>query len=197
MRTMKTILSLVFAGFTATSVLASGNLRVNVLPVNDDLVEVNISNVKMSTFEIDVKNENGDVVFYKETKAPSRSYKRNYDFTRLEDGTYFLTVKVDNELTETKFNIERGKLNVLDVNKSMEPVFIFKNKELKLTYLNFEGEKTKVLVYGNNRDLYYEKELAQDFSQHLGLDFSKASRGSYEVVLTNGFNVYSYNVFVD
>jgi hypothetical protein len=197
MKTMKTIFAVVIAGLIGSSAMASGNLRVNMTSGSKDLAEVEIMNVKMSTFEIEVKDEYGDVIFYKETKAPATNYKRNYDFSRLEDGTYFFTVKIDNEITETKFNIERSQVNVVEEKKMVDPVFVMDNKQLKLSYLNFAQENTKLIVYDRFRNSLYEKDLKSDFVTQHGLDFSKAPRGDYEVVLSSGNSVHSYDVFID
>lgn len=197
MKTMKTILAVVIAGLIGSSAMASGNLRVNIAEGSKNLAEVEIFNVKMSTFEIDVKDAYGETIFYKETQTPATTYKRNYDFSRLEDGTYFFTVKIDNEVKETKFNIERGQVKVVEVKKMVEPVFVMDNKQLKMSYLNFAQEDTKLIVYDRNRNSLYEKDLKSDFVTQHGIDFSKVPRGSYEVVLASGNEVHSYDVFID
>ncbi len=197
MKTMKTVLAIIVAGLVGSSAMASGNLKVNIASGSKELAEVTISNVTMSTFEIDVKDVNGDVVFYKETKAPATSYKRNYDFSRLEDGTYFFTVKIDNESTETEFNIKKGMVNVVSEIKKVDPVFVFANKQLKLSYLNFAGENTSLIVYDNLRKPLYEKDLKSDFVTQHGIDFSKTPRGNYEVILSSGNEVHSYDVYID
>jgi hypothetical protein len=172
-------------------------LKVNIASGNNESTEVEISNVKMSQFEIEVMSENGDVVFYKETKAPATNYKRNYDFSRLEDGTYFFTVRIDNESTKTKFDIERGQVNIVEEEKMVDPVFVFENKELKLSYLNFNGDNTTLIVYDSSRSQLYEKDLKSDFVTQHGIDFSKTPKGTYEVVLSSGNEVHSYDVFID
>jgi len=197
MKTMKTILAVVVAGLIGTSAMASGNLRVNIAPGMNERTEVEISNVKMSTFKIDVTDESGEVIFTKETKSPANNYKRSYDFSRLEDGTYFFTVKVDNETTETKFDIERGKMTVIEERKMLDPVFLMDNKQLKLSYLNFEKESTKLYIYDKSRNPVYEKDLKSEFVMQHGVDFSKAPRGNYEVVLSSGNSLHSYDVFID
>lgn len=197
MKTMISFFAVVIAVLIAGGAVASGNLSVNIASGSKDMTAVDISNLKMSTFEIEVKNDMGDVVFYKETKAPSTSYKKSYDFSRLEDGTYFFTVKIDNESHETKFEINNGQLSVIEEKKMVDPVFAFENKELKLTYLNFSGENTSLLVYDSRRNQLYEKDLKSDFATHHGIDFSKAPKGNYEVVLSSGNEVHSYDVFID
>jgi hypothetical protein len=197
MKTMKSFFAVVIAVLIASGAIASGNLRVNIASGSKDMAAVDISNIKMSTFEIEVTDNNGEVVFYKETKAPATSYKRNYDFSRLEDGTYFFTVKIDNESTETKFEIENGQVNVMEEKKMVDPVFVFDNKQLKLSYLNFNGDNTILVVYDSSRSQLYEKDLKSDFVTQHGIDFSKTPRGNYEVVLSSGNEVHSYDVFID
>jgi hypothetical protein len=197
MKTMKTILAVVIAGLIGNSAMASGNLRVNIAEGSKNLAEVEIFNVQMSTFEIDVKDAYGEIVFYKETQTPATTYKRNYDFSRLEDGTYFFTVKINNEFKETKFNIDRGQVKVVEAKKMVDPVFVMDNKQLKMSYLNFAQEDTKLIVYDRNRNSLYEKDLNSNFVTQHGIDFSKVPRGSYEVVLASGNEVHSYDVFID
>ena len=197
MKAFKTILAVVITGFIGSNVIASGNLKVNMTPGSKNLAEVEIFNVVMSTFEIDVKNEYGEIIFYKETVAPATNYKRSYDFSRLEDGNYYFTVRIDKETTETKFNIKRGQVNVVDEKKMVDPVFVMDNKHLKLSYLNFNEENTRLIVYDRNRNSLYEKDLDSNFVTQHGLDFSKAPRGTYEVVLSSGNSVHSYDVFID
>jgi len=197
MKTMKNLFALAIAVLIVNGAMASGNLRVNIASGNNEFAEVEISNVAMSTFEIDVKDENGDIVFYKETQAPASNYKRNYDFSNLEDGNYYFTVKIENESTETKFNINSGELTVFEEKKMVDPVFMFENNELKLTYLNFSEENTSLIVYDSSRNQLYEKDLKSNFVNHHGIDFSKVAKGNYEVVLSSGNDIHSYDVFID
>jgi hypothetical protein len=81
--------------------------------------------------------------------------------------------------------------------KMVDPVFVMDNKQLKLSYLNFAQENTKLIVYDRLRNSLYEKDLKSDFVTQHGLDFSKAPRGDYEVVLSSGNSVHSYDVFID
>jgi hypothetical protein len=197
MKKIKNLFAVVLAVFLYGGVLASGNLRVNVTTLSNDLTEVEILDSKSNVFEIYVKNDQGEVVFSKDTKSPAENYKRVYDFSKLENGTYFLTVAIDKESKETKFEMVNGKMNVVKQKKAVDPVFIFDNNQLKLSYLNFEGENTNLTIYDNKRNVVYQKNLSSDFVTHHGLDFSKSARGSYQAILSSGLEYYSYNIVVD
>ncbi len=79
----------------------------------------------------------------------------------------------------------------------VDPVFVFDNKELKFSYLNFNGDNTTLTVYDSERNLLHEKNLKSDFVTQHGVNFSKAPRGTYEVVLSSGNEVHSYDVSID
>lgn len=194
---MKTIFAALVLLFVSVGVSASGNLKVNLNGANSDMATVKISNTQMSTFEIEVSDESGNVLFTKQTTAPSSIYDRNYDFSALDNGIYFLTVKVANETNETKFSINNGEFKVLEESKTLKPVFSLDDKKLKMTFLNFSAEESTLIVYDDKRNELYTKELSADFNIQHGLDMSKLPKGSYEIVLSTESDLYDYNVLID
>ena len=155
---------------------------------------VEISNLKTSVFQIDVKDEYGEVIFQKKTKIPSTNYKRVYDFSQLDDGIYSMTVKIDRELTEKRLDIRNGQVNVLAEKKVVEPFFMHDNQQFKMLYLNFAGDDVKLYVYDSNRNEIYQKKFTSDFTIHHGLDLSKLPRGNYEFVLSTGNDLFDYRI---
>ena len=129
-------------------VLASGNLKVNVVSNEADLTVVEISNFKMSNFEIEVTDEYGEYLYEMKTKAPVNEFKKRYDFSGLEDGIYWYSVKIDKEKITKKLEIENGKVDVLEISKVVEPFFVQHDDLLKFSILNFQQEDVKLFVYG-------------------------------------------------
>lgn len=189
------MLALIFVSATA---VASGNLKVTLTPGEAEKTIVNVSTTTQSHYSIEMKNQRGDVVFYKETKEPSTSYKKIYDFSNLENGTYTFTVKIDNEMQTKNLDIRFGEVKVLGSRKDAEPFFKFEDNMLKLSYLNFEQEDVKLYLYDRKtNDLVMEKELNSDFAITYGLDFSKVKNGTYDAILAGDYMSYSYEVVVD
>ena len=193
---MKTTTMIIAAILITNFAMATGNLRVSFLPVGSDNARLEITNSNTSQFEIDVKDDNGDVVFFKKTKDLATNYQKMYDFSALEDGFYTLSVKIDNEKNESRFSIERGNVVVLDEKKFAKPYFTFDDNVFKMTYLNFSNDPLKMFVYGD-KGLLKEKNLSKEFAVHEGLDFSKAERGAYRVIVEHGLEMFEYNVNVD
>lgn len=195
MKTMKNSILVLFALLISGSIFASRNLKVNFTGVKSDLAIVEISNVKSSPIEITVKNDVGEVIFSKATQ-PATNYKKNYDFSKLEDGTYYLTVKVDNEINESEFQVERGTLNLVGEKKIVLPYFSFNNNELKMTYLNFSEEKASMIVYDVYGNELYSKRFNNEFNIQHGINLARLPKGSYSVVFSTNDDSYNYSVSV-
>jgi hypothetical protein len=193
MKNLKSILGGAALFLISGAVLAAGNLKVNITPSGNDRAVVEISNVAESIYEIELKNERGEIVFYKRTNAPSISYSQNYNFSILEEGRYHLTVKVNNEKIENTLGISKGQVTVMNQRKEVKPFFTVKENRLELSYLNFELENLKVLVYDNNR-LIFEKELKPEFAVNYAVDFSQLDRGKYDAVLATDNRFFEYQI---
>lgn len=197
MKNVKAVFIVAVLVFISGTVMATGNLKVNVIPGEKNETVVRISNINQSHYEIELENEYGDIVFYKETNSPSTTYSQLYDFSMLDDGKYNFTVKVDNEKEVNTLKIKNGKIEVLNQRKEVEPFFLMKDNRLELSYLNFGKENIKLVVYdGRTHELLYEKKLNSDFAINYGLDFSKLKSGKYDAVLASGSNFYEYEVTI-
>ncbi|MBW6535183.1 MAG: hypothetical protein K0B11_09250 [Mariniphaga sp.] len=193
MKNLKSILTGLALVLLTGTVWATGNMKVNIVPAENETAVVQILNVAESNYEIELKNETGDLVFYKKTDAPSANYARHYDFSMLEDGNYILTVKGDNEKMENSLKIVKGTVEVLNQRKEVAPFFTVRDNRLEVSYLNFELENLKVMVYDNNT-LLFEKNLEPEFAVNYGLDLSNLKSGKYDAVLTSGNNFFEYHI---
>jgi len=195
MKTIKTIskLTMLFAFVAfANTLLAGGNLKVNILPLTSETAVVAISSVDASNLQISIENENGEKVYYKETDAENKDYRKVFDFSNLERGDYKLSVTTDGLTTERNFSIDKN-IAVGKEKSLIEPYFAYKNGVLKVSYLNFPEENVSLNFYANN-DLVYSKEIGTKFNVTEGYDLSKLDKGSYSVVLSTDSKSYSYDL---
>ncbi len=193
MKTIRTITMMFALTVIANIALATGNLRVNILPLNADRAVVAISNNVKSKFQISIEDTQGDVVYFKETEGDVTDYRKVYDFSKLETGSYKLIVNLDDVKAEREFAINHGAIEVGKGKTLVAPVFSFNEDVLRIAYLNHEGENTSLYIY-NQGKLVYTKPLANSFSVNEGLDLSKLQSGDYKVVLASGNETYDYSV---
>ena len=199
MKTIKTIskLAMLFAFVAfANTLMASGNLKVNIVPLTSETAVVAISNTAASIFQISIENEKGEIIYYKETGADSKDYRKVFDFSKLEAGDYKLAASIDGSTTERSFKIGNKNIAVGKEKSIMEPYFAYKEGVLKLSYLNFSEENLSLNFYDTN-ELVYSKKIGDKFNVNEGFDLSKLNKGNYSVVLSTDSKSYTYNVNVE
>lgn len=194
--TFKTVFVLALSLIVSNVVMASGKIKVNLDPNNSESALVEITNPKMSKIEILVKDSYGETLYSKKTVAKMENFKTKFDFSELEDGLYRFSVQIDNEYTENNFSVADGDVEIVEVRKTVEPYFAYKNDELGLTFLNYQKEAVSMFVYDRDRNVLYEKNLGNDFAIHHAVDLSKLRFGDYEVVLANDQEIFEYSVSV-
>lgn len=198
MKTIKSIskvtMLIAFVAF-ANTLLASGNLKVNILPLTAEKAVVAISNYTEGNFKLSISNEKGEVVYYKENEGNNKDFRKVFDFSNLESGSYNLSVSVNGLTAERSFKIDSKNIAVGKEKSSMEPFFAYKNGVLVLSYLNFNEENLELNFYNNN-ELLYSKNIGSRFNVNEGLDLSKLTSGNYSVVLSTDSKSYDYTVSV-
>ena len=188
----KVTMLVAFVAF-ANTLMAAGNLKVNILPLTADKAVVAISNTDAANFKISIENNNGETVYYKETEAGSKDYRKIFDFSDLDRGEYKLSVSVNGSTTQRMFKIENKNIAVGKEKSLMEPYFAYKDGILKLSYLNFPEENLSLNFYDGSDNLVYTKNLGNNFNVIEGYNLSKLGKGTYSVILTSDSKNYPYN----
>jgi len=193
---MKTMLKVTFlfalVAF-ANTLFASGNLKVNILPVDSEKAVVAISTLTDSNFNITIADENGQIIYYQENSNTGENYRKVFNFSDIEDGTYKLTV-VSNDLTaERQFKKSHGQINVGEEKTTLEPFFGYEAGILRCSYLNFTKEDMTLHFFKNN-ELIYTKNIGRGFNMQEALNLSKLDKGNYEAVLYAGGKQFTYPI---
>lgn len=195
MKTTKTTLLVAVFTILATAVFASGNLKVNMSKTNSKNALVEASNANFNKFVIELKDEFGEMIFSKETEVQA-DYKKEYNFSRLGDGTYFLEINHGNEYLRKRFELKNGEVEVISQRKVVNPVFIQKGDEVKMSYLNFPHDEMSVYVYDDS-DLLHEQKFKTEFAVHKSIDLSELRPGDYRIVFASGFDIFEHDVTVE
>ncbi len=191
---LKVSLLLAFVAFAST-LSASGNLKVDIIPLSSEKVFVTISSVTDSKLEISVEDDLGHVLYCKEIAEPSGNYRGVFDFYDLASGYYRLIVKSDRLTTEREFEIRDWHIKVGDEITTIEPVFGYKDGVLKCSFLNYRNENL-TLHFFNQNQLIYIREIGNKFNVSEAFKLSGLKKGTYTAVLLAGQKEYTYDVEV-
>ena len=131
MKTIKTTTLIAVFTIIASAAFAAGNLKVNMAQSGSETAVIAATNLKAELYEIDVRDEYGEVIFSKETEATA-SYERKYDFSLLEDGIYYLEVKHGDEKYQKQFSLDSGEIEVINEKREVRAKFKFEKGNIKI-----------------------------------------------------------------
>lgn len=193
---MKTMLkvTLLFALVAfANTLFATGNLKLNILPLNDEKAVVAISTLSNSNFNITIVDEKNQIVYYQEAADQGAGYRKVYNFSDLEDGMYKLTVESNDLSSERQFKKSHGAIKVGEEKTTLEPFFGYEDGILRCSYLNFAKENVNLYFLDNDKQIY-TKNIGRDFNVQQAFNLSQLAKGSYDAVLTAGEKQFSYTI---
>jgi hypothetical protein len=182
--------------FGAATAFASGKPAMNIIPLIADRVLVAMEQEKSSPVEVRVTDENGRLVFYKSVRSANSDYRKIYDLSALENGSYNVVFNIDNTRVKRTIELNDDRVVVGDIHYSYDPTFLFDNDNLKVTYLNFDEEDFMLKLYRNGQ-MVFESKLGNDFALTRGFNLSRLDNGNYDVVLASVNKEYYHTVRID
>lgn len=191
MKTMYRFIVVLALAILAGTATGAGNLSVKMQAVAPDRALMAISTLGNSSFSITVTDAENKVVYFQELDHAPTNYRKVFDFSKLEDGKYRLSVKSDGMTCDREFEKKFRSISIGDENTRLEPYFGFDNGLLRFTYLNFDKRQVSLRFY-DEKNLIYSKEIGRNFTITEALNLQKLGKGDYRAVLTNGLNEYSY-----
>ena len=195
MKRLNKVLLTAALALIAGATLATGNLKVNISEGEGAEAHVRVTNAVESQFEMEIRNMNNDIIYYKQIQQPLKMVLNTYDFSKLRNGEYTFTVKLDEEKNTTVLSVNKGDVEVIDQTKQVRPYFGLNNDQLNITYLNFATGDVKLYLYDESNDnLIHEDMLGSEFALNHAIDLSKLNNGSYEAVLVSDNGIYEYQI---
>jgi hypothetical protein len=193
MKTKNLVLT-AMAVLVAATVFATQLPTMNVIPVQNEKALVAFETMSPATFELSLKNQRGETIYYKKSEEPVQSYKLVFDLQNLEDGNYHLNLKHGNCTLDRLITVSNGtNLKVGEEIRMFSPYFKFEDNKLQVSYLNSSQKNVFLNIF---RDGQYVtgKKLGKEMCIQKALDFSKLEKGTYNVVLTNNSNEFQVTV---
>jgi hypothetical protein len=188
----KVTVAVILVAILVLEAKASGTTNLKVVPYASERALIELSNNSNLNTELTIENVAGDIVYYSESKITDDLYSKKFDFSKLSDGVYKVTVNNTNGKNEVFFTVNDNKISVNSEKNLNKPYVEIKDDVLKLSVLNSALTNVNLIV-SNEDGIVYKKSLGNDFSINAGFNLANLERGDYDINITDGVNTYSYN----
>lgn len=166
----------------------------NVIPVENEKALVAFETLSPATFELSLKNQRGETVYYKKSEEPAQNYRVIFDLHNLDDGNYHVNLKHGNCTLDRKITVSNGKsIRVGEEIRMYSPYCKFENDTLRVSYLN-SSQKNVFLNIFRDGQFVTGKKLGKEMCIQKAFDLSKLEKGTYEFVLANNSNEFQFTV---
>jgi hypothetical protein len=150
-----------------------------------------------STIRISIENRDETVVYYSDLQARTHEYKKRFDFSGLENGSYTLIAYIDEEKVVKDFNIVDSRVEVATSESpavpEYSPVFRVSGNYLVCLYEN-KTDHEVLVTFSNNNNTFFEESFDTGINVIRKYEISELPRGEYEVALMNGSNIFTYSL---
>jgi hypothetical protein len=92
MKTIQSVLVFVAVVLTVSFSYAGKNTQVNMVPQEGKKMVVVVTNQEPCRFALSILDDQGDAVYYKWVTKKTESYKKLFDFSKLREGRYIVTL---------------------------------------------------------------------------------------------------------
>jgi hypothetical protein len=192
---MKTIKFLSFVLFFngSPTLFAVENPSMNIIRVDNGISLVAAENKNPAFFEVSIKNHEGDLVYHKKSHQKETRYKQLFDFSKLGDDDYNVTLRVNDTEISRNFKVSKNRMEIEGAKTKYDPFFSFNQGILKFSYLNFDKEPLTLTIY-NQKEAIYSKKVGDNLAASGGYNLTKLEAGNYQIELSTPSKVYNYSI---
>ena len=183
MKTMKR--NVLVVALLLTTLMSFGNT----IKTNETTIKVAFTDVKKGN-ALTITNKDG-VVLHKETIEKEGSLTKVFDFSKLEDGIYFVEVEKDFEFVTKTYVVSNNEVTFKEgsTTKIFKPVIRAEENKILLSKLTFDEKPVQVSLYFNNEVIFAETvKESKMINRVYSLD--KNEKGTYRVIVHNNGKSY-------
>jgi len=194
---LKRILPIAFAALVSVSAFGKGNVFIHSY-LKTDYAIVSAQNSFSETFKVTIVNAAGETLYASPRIKSSNSFQKLFDLSSVNNGDYKVILSGKNARVVESFSVVDHKVVKKEAKKLAEAekantFFRTSGDKLYISHLNFLNDELTIKINDAKGEEVYNSELPSN-STYSGLfDISKLPAGKYQVCLTSGEKMYSYD----
>lgn len=124
------------------------------------------------------------------------AYIKKFDLKNLTDGLYYFTSEDALKKVSYTLKVEKQVMSIFKRKENAKPVFRTADRMVYLNLLNLSKEEVNIKVYDSDERLVFSEKRENEMIIEKALNFKKAYKDSYTVVVKDSENTYYENIVV-
>lgn len=153
-------------------------------------------NTPTSDFTLKLMDENSNII-YSENILNS-SYAKEFNMKDLKNGTYYFSLENSAQSVIYTLNFRAGAIKIENRKvKSNKPVFKVSEKKIYVNLLNETKQQVQIKIVDEQNRKIFNSHYDGDFRIGEILNFEKAVKGNYTVVVEEGDQKFLQSIKID
>ncbi|MGE0020370.1 MAG: hypothetical protein AB7S72_11935 [Draconibacterium sp.] len=178
----------------SATVYATETPKTEILSAQNDKILVNYQTDTPCLLEVSITDNNGVILHEWKSETPQSGVKKIFSLKELEDGTYQFSLKSGTKSLNSALTIDDKTVKVGPMVELNEPCFRFKNDKLYVSFLNQSMKNVYLKVYKDGEQ-YNGFDFGKNFDVQKCIDFSMATNGTYDIVLSESHRAYNFRIY--
>lgn len=150
---------------------------------------------KAGSSDIKLVDMNNNIIYTESIRKSE--YSKKFDLSNLEEGLYYFTTEDALRAITYTLKVDRADVTILDEKEKIKPVFKEEKDILYVNYLNLDKSNVDVEVYNSEDTLIFSEKRENQMTIAKAINFKKAIKGNYTVVVKDSDGAYYKNVVVN
>lgn len=172
---------------------ASETPKMKVIANDSKEILVSFESATASPIEIMITGKENEILYDWQSETPQTEVNKRFNLSDVGYGTFTISVNHDLKSINREICIKRDEIVIGPSVQLLEPFFCYKNDKVNVSFLNVANKKVFLNVYKDGEH-YNGFTLGKDMDIQKCIDFSKADKGKYEIVLTDYFKEHYYSI---
>ncbi|SDE07841.1 hypothetical protein SAMN05421636_103164 [Pricia antarctica] len=144
--------------------------------------------------EIKLFDAANHVIYFE--KVSHASYSKSFNLKNLTDGLYYFTTEDALRKIIYTIVVKGTNVEIIRKNENAKPVFRMADRMVYLNLLNLSKEDVKIHIYDSSDRLVFSEKRENEMIIEKALNFKKAYKDRYSIVVMDSENTYYESIVV-
>ncbi len=190
---LKSITAIALLFFTTTGIASEPKMNLVLENDSKSLVFEIDSNEKES--KILLTDDKSNTLFFE--NIVNGSYVKKFNFKNLEFGTYYFSVENQSKSVIYTLNVNGKGVKIAKTEENtLQPIFRKDGKKVYVNLLNHDKDKVNIAIFDSTGGLYFTESSKGELVFGKTLNFEKAFKGTYTIMVNDGEKVYYQDIII-
>jgi|TARA_R110001583_G_scaffold194332_1_gene365008 hypothetical protein len=145
--------------------------------------------------KIRMTDQNAQIIYSE--NILNANYSKKFNLKDLEIGTYNFIIENPNSSLVYTFVIDSNEIKIKNKEEyTAKPIFRITGNKISINLFNGDQQKVDIEILNNSSDIVFQESTKGELIIGKVINFEKAIKGNYTIIVKNGKETFYHNIFI-